>query len=190
MSFLFVQSGLLSIFDLWSIMFLIRSLLCTLPKGSVGNLLRFETRFFFHIFQCLFIWFRLKGKVLTKGKESSNSDSLDRPRNRKWRKLVLRLQVCKAKWRDICTAIIFTQRPRTCFSKVPITFRARKASCQTAIALFWKGDLLSVCFQWPVSRKSRELFVPEKPVVKVKSRLCWKAGLFTCFKCKKNQQDC
>ena len=32
-----------------------------------------------------------------------------------------------------------------CFSKVPRTFWARKASCQIAIRLFWKADLLT-CF--------------------------------------------
>ena len=41
-----------------------------------------------------------------------------------------------------------------CFSKISRTFRARKASCQTAIRLFWKADL------------------------------------WTCFYCKKNQEDC
>ena len=30
-----------------------------------------------------------------------------------------------------------------CFLNVARTFRARKASCQTAIRLFWKGDLLT-----------------------------------------------
>ena len=46
------------------------------------------------------------------------------------------------------------QAPGACFSKVPRTFRARKASYQTAFHLFWKANLL------------------------------------TCFKCKKNHEDC
>ena len=33
------------------------------------------------------------------------------------------------------------------FSKVPRTFRARKAICQTAIHLFWRADLF-ICFQY------------------------------------------
>ena len=36
--------------------------------------------------------------------------------------------------------------PGACFSKVPRTFRARKASCQTAIHLLDKADLLT-CFK-------------------------------------------
>ena len=35
------------------------------------------------------------------------------------------------------------QSREACFSKVPRTFRARKASCQTAIRLFSKADLLT-----------------------------------------------
>ena len=35
--------------------------------------------------------------------------------------------------------------PGACLSKVPRTFRAREASCQIAIPLFWKADLLT-CF--------------------------------------------
>ena len=35
--------------------------------------------------------------------------------------------------------------PGACFSKVPGTFRVRKASGQTSICLFWKADLLT-CF--------------------------------------------
>ena len=33
--------------------------------------------------------------------------------------------------------------PGACFSKVPRTFQARKASCQTRICLVWKADLLT-----------------------------------------------
>ena len=40
----------------------------------------------------------------------------------------------------------------TCFSKVPITFRAPKASCQTVIRLIWKVDLLT-CF---LKKKNKE----------------------------------
>ena len=36
--------------------------------------------------------------------------------------------------------------PGARFSKVPKTFRARKAICETANRLFWKADLLT-CFQ-------------------------------------------
>ena len=36
-----------------------------------------------------------------------------------------------------------TVRPGTRFSKVPITFRARKAICETANRLFWKAGLLT-----------------------------------------------
>ena len=41
---------------------------------------------------------------------------------------------------------------RTCFSKVPRNFRARKASCLTAIRSFSKADLLT-CFS---SKKNQE----------------------------------
>ena len=37
-------------------------------------------------------------------------------------------------------------RPGTRFSKAPITFRARKAICETANRLLWKADLLT-CFK-------------------------------------------
>ena len=36
--------------------------------------------------------------------------------------------------------------PGALFSKVPKTFRARKAICEIANRLFWKADLLT-CFQ-------------------------------------------
>ena len=42
--------------------------------------------------------------------------------------------------------------PGATFSKVPRTFRARKASFQTVIRLFWKADLLT-CF---LRKKSQE----------------------------------
>ena len=40
----------------------------------------------------------------------------------------------------------FKIRPGARFSKVPITFRARKAICETANRLFWKAGILT-CFK-------------------------------------------
>ena len=41
--------------------------------------------------------------------------------------------------------VLFSIRTGARFSKVPRPFRARKASCQTAIRLFLKADLFT-CF--------------------------------------------
>ena len=48
------------------------------------------------------------------------------------------------------------KRPRfgACLWKVPRTFRARKASCQTAVRLFLKADLLA-CFKWKTKRTAK-----------------------------------
>ena len=48
-------------------------------------------------------------------------------------------------------------RPLVCFSKVPRTFHFRKASCQTAIYLLWKADLLT-CFQCEKNQEDCEVW--------------------------------
>ena len=53
--------------------------------------------------------------------------------------------------------------PGARFSKVPKTFRVRKA-----IRFSWNG------YQGPVSRKSRKLFAPEKPFAKLRPAYCVK----------------
>ena len=47
--------------------------------------------------------------------------------------------------------------PGTCFSRVPKTFWTRTASCQNAIRLFWKANLLT-CFQCERSQKDSEVW--------------------------------
>ena len=44
-----------------------------------------------------------------------------------------------------------------CFSKVLRTFRVRKASCQTAVRLFWKADLLT-CFYCKKNQEDDEVW--------------------------------
>ena len=46
---------------------------------------------------------------------------------------------------------------RACFSKVPRTFQTRKASCQTAIRLFSKANLLT-CFQCKKNKEDCEVW--------------------------------
>ena len=50
-----------------------------------------------------------------------------------------------------------TNWPGARFSKVPITFRARKAICKTANRLFWKVDLLT-CFQGKKKKNDFEVW--------------------------------
>ena len=49
------------------------------------------------------------------------------------------------------------KRPGSCFTKVPCTFRARKASCQPTIRLFSKSDSLT-CFQWKKTQEDCEVW--------------------------------
>ena len=46
--------------------------------------------------------------------------------------------------------------PGARFSKVPKTFRARKAICEVANHLFWRADLLT-CFQGNKKKNNREV---------------------------------
>ena len=50
----------------------------------------------------------------------------------------------------------YSWSPGTFFSKVPRTFRARNASCQTATHLFWKADLWKCC-QWKRNQEDCEV---------------------------------
>ena len=57
--------------------------------------------------------------------------------------------------------LLYLLRPGARLSKVPITFRARKAICETANRLFWKAGLLT-CFKGNKKKNYREvLFVFE-----------------------------
>ena len=47
-----------------------------------------------------------------------------------------------------------------CFSKVPRTFRARKASCQSAFRFFWKANLWTCLYFKKKTNKLRELWHP------------------------------
>ena len=65
----------------------------------------------------------------------------------------------------------FEKKPGARFSKVPRTFRVRKASCQTAIRLFWKADLFT-CFNYKKNQGDCEVWRPRTSALRRYKRNC------------------